>query len=188
MYPSFCAAGIALLSLLVAIFCVPESLGQKDKIARPRLKESITRPFAFYVSNNFKGFRLLYIMLIFGFVFADLTSVNRKSIEALYQLGMPFCWPPSKIGLFATLNATSANVLGLAILKAFQTCLSNVTIALISLATTAGSFVIEAIASTDIMLYLGEVFSISLNYYTRHYIISNYINISMLMSYMNEII
>ncbi|XP_045187695.2 proton-coupled folate transporter-like [Mercenaria mercenaria] len=154
IYPSFTSAAIAFLGLLVAIFCVPESMKDNKKIQRPPLKQSILRPFEFYVSKKFKGSRLLYIMLLFAFIFADMTGVHRKTIEALYQLGMPFCWSPSKIGIFATLNATSANVLGTLFLKGFQYCISNIVIALISITTSAGAFVLEALASTDIMLYL----------------------------------
>ncbi|XP_045187694.2 proton-coupled folate transporter-like isoform X2 [Mercenaria mercenaria] len=157
IYPTFTATGIAVIGTFVAIFGIPESLEKKDRIRNPKIFESFIRPFSFYFSKRFNGSRLLFIMLFFAYIFADISVVHRKTMEALYQLGMPFCWSPSKIGLFATFLGLGANVFGVAFLKTFQRYMSDITIAIISTCVTAGSFVLEALASTDTMLYLVAV-------------------------------
>lgn len=156
IYPTFTSTGIALIGACIAVFWIQESLNKEDRIRNPNLFESFVRPFSFYFSKRFKGVRMLYVMLLFAYVFADMAVVHRKTMEALYQLGMPFCWSPVKIGVFATLLGLSSNGFGTVFLKIFQRRISDITIALISMVATASSFVLEALASTDFMLYMGK--------------------------------
>ena len=156
--PAFTAAGISLISFLIACCFIQETLTKSAKGEKtcPRLT-SVLDPFSFYFSKKFKGSRRFYILLLFGFVFADMSTEHRKTMENLYLLGMPFCWKPFKIGLFAAAISTSSNFIGLAILKAMQRKFLNPTIALLSSSVTLLSFVMEAVARTDIVLYLGTM-------------------------------
>lgn len=84
VYPSFTAAAIALLGSLVAVFCIPESLNENDKLIRPRLLESIKRPFAFYFSKTFTGLRLIFGILLISFIFSDMAGVHVSTTETLF--------------------------------------------------------------------------------------------------------
>ena len=158
-YPAFTAAGVSLISFLIATFLIPESVtkpvkGEKKKC--PRLTSIIIEPFSFYFSKRFKGLRRVYILFLFAFVFADMSMEHRKTVENLYLLGMPFCWKPFKIGIFAAAISTSTNFVGLGALKLMQKKLLNPTIALLSSTVTCVSFIMEAVAKTDVTLYLGR--------------------------------
>ena len=156
--PAFTAAGISLISFLIACCLIQETVTKPAKGARkrPRLTAIIRDPFAFYFSKTFKGSRRLYLLLLFAFVFADMSTEHRKTMENLYLLGMPFCWKPFKIGLFAAAISTSANFVGFAALNLMQRKLLNPTIAIMSSSVTLLSFVMEAFARADVVLYLGK--------------------------------
>ena len=152
----FTAAGIQFLVFLVTILFLSESLDKKKRLEPPPFTTTIRRPFLFYTSRDFKGYRGLFIFLICAFIIADMTEVHRRSMETIYQLGIPFCWTPAKIGIYTTVFSFGENVFGLTALKLFQKCISDVSIAMLSLLGNAASFIIEALATTDIMLYLGR--------------------------------
>ena len=155
--PAFTASGISLLSFLIACCFIQETLTKSPKGTKTCIRPStFIEPFSFYFSKRFKGLRQFYILLLFGFVFADMSTEHRKTMENLYLLGMPFCWKPFKIGLFAAAISTSSNFIGLFSLKIMQRKFFNPTIALISSSVTLFSFVMEAVARTDIVLYLGN--------------------------------
>ena len=155
--PAFTAAGISLISFFIACCFIQETLIKPAKGTKTCIRPSaIIKPFSFYFSKKFKGSRRFYILLLFGFVFADMSTEHRKTMENLYLLGMPFCWKPFKIGLFAAAISTSSNFIGLFSLKLMQRKLFNPTIALISSSVTLLSFVMEAVARTDIVLYFGN--------------------------------
>ena len=153
-YPVLTSASLLLFLFILVSFAIPESLKKDRRIPRPSVLELLKRPFAFYTSSDFKHSRCSFLLLLFAFAFADMTVTHRKSMETLYQLGLPFCWNPVKIGLFATAVCLGQNVLGFGFLKLVQQWLSDVSISLLGALTNAGSFIIEGLASTSLVLYL----------------------------------
>ena len=153
-YPVLTSASMLLVLLILVIFTIPESLSKEKRVSRPSVLGIIKIPFTFYTSNDFKHFRCSFLLLLFAFAFADMTVAHRKTMETLYQLGLPFCWNPVKIGLFARAVCLGQNVLGFGFLKLAQQWLSDVKISLFGALTNAGSFIIEGMASTSLVLYL----------------------------------
>ena len=153
-YPALTSGSLQLFLLFLVILTIPESLIKERRISRPSIFHVLKRPFAFYTSRDFKNFRCAFLLLLVAFAFADMTVTHRKTTETLYQLGLPFCWNPVKIGLFATAVCLGENVLGFGFIRMAQKCLSDVTISLLSSLTNAGSLVIEGLASTSLVLYL----------------------------------
>ncbi|XP_053407879.1 solute carrier family 46 member 3-like [Mercenaria mercenaria] len=91
------------------------------------------------------------------FFFAEIAGLNRSSIETLYFLGQPFCWGPSKIGVFTTTRYALLGVVGLGSLRLLQIFLSNEAIAVLSTVSYAASFMIEAFAKTNLLIYMVPV-------------------------------
>ncbi|KAH3862283.1 hypothetical protein DPMN_025249 [Dreissena polymorpha] len=114
---------------------------------------NIKRVTSFYVSKEMKGQRARYILLTLSFSFATLTSLNRSDIETLYFLGQPFCWGPSKIGLFMTACSAAQSIVGLGSLRLLQVCLSNPVIAIISTVSLTISYIIEGLAESTLVIY-----------------------------------
>ena len=155
----------ALLSVLVTFigffifaFVVPETLEEKHR----RLKESKTSIFkwsyTFFCGDDAESMNVCYILLLLAFAFSELSgTVNRGAIETLYLLGQPFCWGPSKIGVFQMTRHASQGILGLGSVKLFQKLMSNEAISIISCISTTASFFVEAYAMSELMIYMVPV-------------------------------
>jgi PCFT/HCP family folate transporter-like MFS transporter 1/3 len=134
---------------VIAIIFLPETL-QKELL--PHLKRTV----GFYRSDEFSGKRAAYTLLVLSIFTAEMTGNNRASIEMLYQLGKPFCWPSQKIGLFSAALHAAQGLAGICLIAPLKKCLSEVSIAIISNFSNMVSFVLEAFAKSDLMLYLGK--------------------------------
>ena len=155
-FPAITAASISFVNLLIVSFFLPETLPRNMRQKRLPVLRSVKRVVDFYLSSDFKGKRSLYILMIASFVILDLCSVHRRTLEVLYQLGMPFCWGPKKIGYFAALSNVGQSVFAIGIVALLQKCLSDVSIGMLASFSNACSLVLEGLAYTDVMLYLGE--------------------------------
>ena len=159
--PAITAACMSFVNLLIVIFILPETLERSRRHKRLPVIKSVKRITNFYlrVSKEFKGKRTLYILMIVSFIVLDLCSVHRRSLEVLYQLGMPFCWGPKKIGYFAALSNVGQSLAAIGLIVVLQKCLSDVSIGMLASLSNACSYILEAFASTDLMLYLGMILS-----------------------------
>ncbi|XP_053398431.1 solute carrier family 46 member 3-like [Mercenaria mercenaria] len=146
----FCAWAIAILFL-------PETLQKENSSDVISVFTNLKRTVDFYKSKTFSGKRAAYTLLVLSIFTAEMAGSNRGSIEMLYQLGKPFCWPSQKIGLFSAARHAAQGFAGIALITPLKKCLSEVRIAILSNFVNAGSFVLEAFARTDLMLYLVPV-------------------------------
>lgn len=149
---SSCFLGFSIIVLLL-----PESLNKDRRRPSVPLLATIRNMFQFYISKEFKGKRLSYILLILSFFFAEIAVLNRTTIETLYFLGQPFCWGPSKIGVFTTTRYAALGIIGLGSVNIFQLCMSNEAIAVLSTVSNIASFTVEAFATTNLMIYMVPV-------------------------------
>lgn len=156
----FCTSlGLMTLQFIIVVCFMPETHKKKNRANTTSVLGNFKRTIEFYSSNAFKGKRVTYIMLIAIFFVAEMTIEHRAGIELLYQLGQPFCWTPDKIGVYGTLRHAAQGIGGLLLLGPMKLCLSDLTIAIISTVFNAGSYVQEAFATTDIVMYLGNFFT-----------------------------
>ena len=166
-FPSLTAACVQLTILLVCIFTIKESLPPGVRISPPPFCRVIKRSTAFFTSSEFKDRRYKFIMLLFAFAFADMTVTHRKSMESLYQLGMPFCWNSSQIAIFATARSLGENIIGLGSMKLLQKCVTDVSISLLGAVTEAASLVIEGLATNSTAMYLGEKYFLNFTHFSN---------------------
>lgn len=155
-YTSLIGTGLGVLGL-VLIFFTPESLPKQRRSSHKPICATIKRMVDFYISSEFKGQRKAYILLLLAFSFGIVAGINRQSMETLYFLGQPFCWGPSKIGVFSMVRTGAQTLLGLGSVRFLQICLSDVAIAILSTVSTAISYMIEAFATTTLMIYMVPV-------------------------------
>lgn len=156
LYTSVIGASITGLGLFLMII-IPESLPKNQRIKPKPVLGTIKRMTDFYISKEFKGQRTLYILLLLSFSFAILTAVNRNNMETLYLLGKPFCWDPSKIGIFIMVRTAAQGVIGLGSLKLLQYIMSNPVIGIMSTLSNTVSYTIEVFSRTTLMIYMVPV-------------------------------
>ncbi|XP_052786551.1 solute carrier family 46 member 3-like [Mya arenaria] len=158
-YTDLISVFIGFIGFFMFAFAVPESLTDKSMITNRPFCTMFKRPLQFYCSQKFKETRLCYVLLLASFAFAEISGLNRSSIETLYFLGQPFCWGPKAIGYFQTTRHAIQGFLGLGSVKLFQKCISNEFIAILSTLSNASSFVLEAYAK-DYIIFIVPVVGI----------------------------
>ena len=152
-YTSLLSACISCAAALL-ILTVPETLTDDKKVKTQTVSQTLRSVSDFYVSAEFKGKRKVYFLLLIAFGFATLGGINRGSMETLYFLGKPFCWGPSKIGIFSMVRNASQTLIGLGAVRFLQRCFSSEMVGIISTLSNAASYVIEAFATTTLTIYL----------------------------------
>ena len=155
-YTGVICVGLFSLPLILAIFLLPETLGKENRTNPDSIIGILKRPFEFYTSSTFKGKRLMFSVFVLAFGVAELSSLNRTSLETVYFLGTPFCWSPKKIGYFTSARHFGQGVIGLGSVKLMQKCWSNEFIAILSTVSGGASFIIEGLATTELMVYMGK--------------------------------
>ena len=146
---------MAILSFILAMFLLPETLRSEHRSRPPSIFEALKRPFQFYMSSTFAERRLEYILLILAFGFGQLGVSTRSSIETVYLLGMPFCWTPTRIGYFELVRFAGQIFIGLVSVKILQKVLSSKAIAIISTVFCFASYMVEAFAKSELTFYMG---------------------------------
>ena len=158
LIPALICLGMATASLVLAICLIPETLALEDRSRPPSLIVALKRPFEFYTSTTFAGRRLEYILLISAFAFGQIGMATRSSMETVYLLGMPFCWSPTLIGYYELARFAGQIFIGLGSVKLLQLWLSNGAIAIVSTVFCFASYVVEGLASSEIVIYMGKYF------------------------------
>jgi hypothetical protein len=150
-----CTIGVS-ISWIIAVFFLPETHQKQNRANKTSLCTNIKRLAILYTSDNFLKKRSSYIILLVTYFFTELTNTQRASLEMLYQLGQPFCWPSEKIGLFSAARHATQGIAGAVLIAPLKRCLSDVSIATWSALFNAGSYVLEAFAKSDLIMYLGK--------------------------------
>lgn len=153
---SFVCLGMLLISLVIAIAALPESLSEEHRRSSNSILMTLKRPFEFYTTDAFKGKRSRYIIFLLAFGFVELSSLNRTTIETIYLLGQPFCFSPTWIGYFSFARHFGEAVIGLGSVRLLQIFLSNEAIAILSTVSSGTSFVVEAFAASKLMMFMGR--------------------------------
>ena len=156
MIPAVICTTILLVSVMVAILFLPESLKSEKRIKPMSVADSLMRPFLFYTSKAFKGKRLLYALFLLAFGFAELVGQNRSSLETLYLLGMPFCFSPTFVGYFGCARHFGEAAIGLGSVKFMQVYISNEAIAILGTVSSMVSYIVEALARSELMIFMGK--------------------------------
>lgn len=158
--PMLTCATLQFIAWLIIIFFLPETHQKRYRAQHMSFCDHFKRITDFYRSKQFAGKRCTYILLLVSYSIGELTSAHRSSLEMLYQLGKPFCWPSQKIGLFSAARHATQGFASLVLIAPLKACFSDISIATFSAIFNTGSYVLEALANTDLMLYLGKRFAV----------------------------
>ena len=89
-----------------------------------------------------------------------MTFLAGVSVEGFYLLNAPFCFGPDKIGIFNALKVGIQQVIGIVLVAVLLMFTSDEVIALIGCISYGASFVLEALATSELMLYIGKLLKI----------------------------
>lgn len=150
-YPMLAATILSALALVCSVTIIPETLTQRNRRENKSLIDNLIRSVKFYIRADSN--RCKYLLLILSFTFVAIPNMNRMSLEALYQLGRPFCWDASRIGWFGTVKITCMSFIGMGSVFILHRCLKDDGIALVGNIFGMASFIVEGLARTDAVLY-----------------------------------
>ena len=154
--PFIISGGILLVTLLL-VLTLPESFPKHVRAKRKYISkiENLKDSIDLYVSKKNKGRRWMYILILLVFALTTYDLFGRISVEGLYLLNYPFCWDPQRLGLFGAARAVAQQLLGMLSVKVFHMCMDDEMIAIIGCLSYAASFIMEAFATTDAMVFAG---------------------------------
>ena len=159
MYPMLTATILTAVASICTLIFLPETLPRRGLSENNSCIENVKRSVKFYISSESQG-RLKtckYILLLLCFTFVAIPNMNRLTMETLYQLGRPFCWDPSKIGWFGTVKITCMSIFGIGAVFILKKCFKDDSIAAIACVFGIASFIVEGLATTDVVLYTGMI-------------------------------
>ncbi|XP_052766915.1 solute carrier family 46 member 3-like [Mya arenaria] len=157
LLPMIVCAGMACFAFMLTLCFLPESHGRQNRSEAQSVCRTLLRMTDIYTSRSFNQNKAPYLILIFCYFFQELVGTHRTSIEILYQLGQPFCWSADKIGVFSAARHATQGLAGLVFIVPLKRCMSESYIAAMSAFFNTGSFILEALAKSDIILYLVPV-------------------------------
>ena len=143
------------LSLLYAIFLIPETLKREEVQRRPRLtlKDSVSA-VNLCLYDNGTGRRWKLNILFASFAMSKV--VTTMSVLTLYQMNSPLCWGSVEIAYFAFINVMVQCVLMLILSAVPDRLMSAEVKVILSRASLVGSSLWTVFAITPFMMYLGE--------------------------------
>ena len=146
---------ITFLLMLTLPETFPKHLREKRKYNSnyKYLKDSVD----LYVSSKNAGRRWMYIIVLVVFALTSYDLFGRIAIEGLYLLNFPLCWDPKKIGLYRAARSGAQQLIGMSLAKLFHMFMNDEMIAIIGSVSYGASFVMEAYAHNEAMMYGGRL-------------------------------
>ncbi|KAL4237310.1 hypothetical protein ACF0H5_002028 [Mactra antiquata] len=157
LLPYYISVGLILLSLFLMITLpetFPKEIRNERKYSSPF--ENVKDATDLFCSNSNKGRRWMYIVTLEAFMFTAYDAFGRIAMEGLYLLNYPFCWNPTKLGIFGSLRMLFQQVVGMGMVKVLQYCMNDEMIAIAGCVSYAASFILEAYSTNDAMMYIGK--------------------------------
>ncbi|KAL4238944.1 hypothetical protein ACF0H5_003648 [Mactra antiquata] len=159
-YSSFLVAGVILiLTLLVMLTLLPESLPPEKRLTDKSLITVMYNSFSFFFSKDIDNNRWKYRLIIIAHAFCDFSFLGRILVETLYQLAEPFCWSVEQIGWYGTARVFGMSLFSVALVKIYKFFLSDISLAIVGTIAYAVSFLLTALANNNTMLYAAAAVS-----------------------------
>ena len=165
-YGSLFPTAFVALAVLIGFFCLPETVP-----AAQRTRSGCLNPVryfknvsSFYITEGSIRQRAKFCLLLAVLFFYLGASMDHEGILTLYQLNLPFCWSAQQVGLYAAVEEGVTAVMSLVAVHVLQKYVSDPVLLLVGMLSTAIEYVVEALSSTNFMLYAGKVLHSSLFY------------------------
>lgn len=156
VYPLITAALFLGVAIAVTLTLLPESYPANKRQPPSQRCMNLRHSVEFYYASWNYGFRWKFTVAVLVFYLSMVTVLGRSGVETLYQLNAPFCWDPQKLGIFGALRTLLQQTLGMVCVAILKRFLQDESIAIVGCVSMAASFVIEGLAKTDTVIYIGK--------------------------------
>ncbi|XP_071081263.1 lysosomal proton-coupled steroid conjugate and bile acid symporter SLC46A3-like [Haliotis cracherodii] len=153
-YPSLTSALVNVLGILVVILFMEETCPRQQRSCITPL-QGLRNMMSVYV---FQGTRLKKGLIWLGlliFLFSIINNSSGSNLDTLFEMNLPFCWSPEKMGLFNTITYLVKNLVGVFLVKGLQYCMTDEVVALVATVSAIGGDLMWGFATNDFMLYAG---------------------------------
>ena len=110
--PMIMNAGLLALSILITISLLPETLSKELRRKDKSMIQVLKVVSEFFTQNDEKNSRWKYQIVILMHALTNMSFLARIPTETLYQLATPFCWTPTKVGIYAAVRTLCMMFLG----------------------------------------------------------------------------
>lgn len=149
-------AAVLVLTLLFMKFVLPETLTKehrhRDKTCVGLLKISVS----FFVDNDSENRRWKYQLVLLIHALCNMSFLSRLPTETLYQLASPFCWSPTKIGIYAGIRTLVIMFVGLGSVNILARLIDEIWICMIGTVSYAAAFFWTAFVEDDLVYYISK--------------------------------
>ncbi|XP_046342825.2 solute carrier family 46 member 3-like isoform X1 [Haliotis rufescens] len=153
LYPSVTTALLMLLSLVLVVVLLPETINSDRRSQYPTPVKAVKNVFGFYFSKDFGPKRSLFLLSLASYFILYFSQSGVYFVEYLFQLNLPFCWGPELIGYFNMALSLTRQFLGIPVIKLLHMCTSDPGICIITSIIQAGAYVLHGLANTDVLLF-----------------------------------
>ncbi|VDI17896.1 Hypothetical predicted protein, partial [Mytilus galloprovincialis] len=161
LYGSVLMVGLGVL-LCFMISLLPESKRSTNKITSTTQFEYLKNALSFYFKKS--PTRYKYILLAIVFSFQALPNVGRINVQSLYVMNSPFCWSSVLIGLFGGVRSVAQTIVGVSLAWPLYRCMSKDAMVIVGSLSAIGYYVLTALATNDIMVFMTPVIGLLLNF------------------------
>ena len=155
--PVSVAAGLLIFSFLLLLLLLPESFPAEHRHKDRSVWTVIQNSVRFFIHNDSQNNRWKYQVLALGHFLCGISFLGRIGTETLYQVASPFCWTADTVGFYGAIRTGIQVTIGLGSIKLFRLCgISDPMIALIGTLSYGINFAVEAFATDNLMLYIGQ--------------------------------
>ncbi|XP_052766124.1 solute carrier family 46 member 3-like [Mya arenaria] len=148
------AAAILVLALITMMTLLPESYPPEKRTKSRSIKTMLKNSASFFVTNDERNNRWKYQLLVSAHALSEFGFIGRIGVETLYYMAHPFCWSSKGVGLYMAGRTLVVSVFGIGLVGVYRKFLSDVALTMLSTASYAVCFLFEALAATDMMLYI----------------------------------
>ena len=151
-------AAVLILTLIMMICFLPETLSKEHRHRNKSCIGLLKISLSFFVDNDSENRRWKYQLVLLIHALCNLSFLSRLPTETLYQLASPFCWSPTKIGIYAAIRTLVIMFVGLGSVHVFSLFIDEIWICMIGTASYAAAFFWTAFVETDLVYYISKFF------------------------------
>lgn len=149
-------AGVLVFVLLLMIFVLPETLSKEHRHRDRTCMQLLKISLSFFTENDSENRRWKYQLVLLIHALCNLSYLPRLTTETLYQLASPFCWSPTKVGVYSAIRTAVILIVGLGSVHILEKFMDEIWICMIGTLSYGAAFFWTAFVTDDISYYLSE--------------------------------
>ena len=105
-------AGLLIIALIIATCILPETCKKDANRSDKLFVKNLKVVCQFFTRNDEKNSRWKYQVTLAALALTNMSILSRFPTETLYQLTHPFCWSPTKSGVYFAIRTVCMTVIG----------------------------------------------------------------------------